>query len=430
MPEEEKIDQIIACLRRIRELESDSSFDLESTGLDTILQSVLRIEQNLIEKNEDLDRFIQHLQYCMESDFFSKFPVNYNNQELALISYGFNTYIEELESNVVSRDNFELIFNSITYHIFVFDDLDEIRFMNSSARQFYQTLSGYTITTIFEINSDAFVSKIIAFKQSQLRSEEFIHTWNAGEENPIYISYKLVKISFEGKHQVLIIGEDITSQKEEEVRMLRATFYGQDLERKRLAKDLHDSLGQELNAIKMHINASMGIAQRSTAYDDIIAFTTNIINDSINSIREVCFNLYPSHLEDKNIVTGILNLTERLKYIGPEFIVSSNHPVIIFSNKKDELFVYRIIQEFINNTLKYAEAQTVYIIIRYIKKSQLFHLKMLDDGKGFDMNTVKLNNGIHNIRQRLHALDASYEFTSTPGKGTELNFNLFQRKKS
>jgi signal transduction histidine kinase len=55
---------------------------------------------------------------------------------------------------------------------------------------------------------------------------------------------------------------------------------------------------------------------------------------------------------------------------------------------------------------------------------------MLDDGKGFDMSTVKLNNGIHNIRQRLHALDASYEFTSTPGKGTELNFNLFQRKKN
>jgi signal transduction histidine kinase len=162
----------------------------------------------------------------------------------------------------------------------------------------------------------------------------------------------------------------------------------------------------------------------SVKYRELIDEILDITSQSVSLIQEICFDLIPAAFEKSSLNAVIDELITRSKISGVDFIFSSNHAEIVFENKKYTLFIYRIIQEFVNNSLKYAHAETIYIIIKYVKKTGEFEMNLVDDGIGFDMNITVFNNGIYNMQQRLNSLKANYEFVSEPGKGTKLKFQL------
>jgi signal transduction histidine kinase len=424
--ESDKIDLILNCLNRIKILQNDVEIDSVNNGLDTILNEVLKIETKLQETNDDLDLFTQHLHHCIQNDFFSKFPVNYHKQEFAIISYGFNTYIEELEYNVVTRDNFELIFNSITHHIIVFDHKDEIRFINSIANSFYSPSYSNKLQSIYEITPLDFVTIISQFKTGNLDSFEFNYSWNSHQEKITHIHYKLIKINFEGKKQILIIGEDITSQKEEEVRMLKATYNGQEMERKRLAIEIHDSLGQELSSLKMNLNSIQNTSESSERYQAVMLNMDEIIRNAVQTVKDISFNLKPTLLSTLNLRAALVRLIEVMSTTTLQMNFHCKDKELKLKNNQEELFVYRVIQEFLNNTFKHANADLVVIDVRKNIKKKQYKFTISDNGNGFDLNK-KVNsngNGIANIFHRLKILNAEFTFNSVINQGTILEFYI------
>lgn len=419
----EKLVRFHELLNSISGTTTDAIFTSIDDFLDKSIHSLEELSKVKEIEKKQKDEFINHLQDCIFNNFFEKIPIQDVNQDIALMSYVFNTYLEELESQVVMRDNFELIFNSIEHHVIVIDQDNTIRFINRSARLFYTSIDNTELENFDQIDEKELTEQVIEFKKSSSSHIEFEYNWKI-ENIEKYFYYRLLKITFEGKNQIIIISEDQTIKKNSQLEILRATLLGQDIERDRLSKDLHDSFGQKLNAIKMHVNGTIGMDTSSVEYHNLTTEILDITSQSITLIQDICFDLIPANFEKSSLNTLINELIIRSRISGVDFIFSSNHSEIQFENKKDAMFIYRIVQEFVNNSLKYADAETIYIIIKYVKKTGDFEMNLVDDGVGFDMNKTVYNNGIYNMKQRLNTLKATYEFASEPLKGTKLKFQL------
>ena len=107
-------------------------------------------------------------------------------------------------------------------------------------------------------------------------------------------------------------------------------------------------------------------------------------------------------------------------------IISFNSSVsnLTRKDKKEESIIYRIVQEFITNSVKHSQAKHLDINISKKKSQIIFNLK--DDGIGFDLDTVQKNNGLRNINHRLDILEAEYEWLSNKNHGTCLIFTLYE----
>jgi len=148
----------------------------------------------------------------------------------------------------------------------------------------------------------------------------------------------------------------------------------------------------------------------------------SMLNESIKSIQDISFDLMPSVIGNDSLSGAIEQLINKLNSIGHTIYYNNPPKAIILQNKKDELFVYRIIQEFLNNSIKYSDNKLIRVSLVEGKKEVTVNLR--DLGKGFDFENVKKNNGLNNIKQRLKTLKSNYYFKSEIGVGTELNFSI------
>ncbi len=182
-------------------------------------------------------------------------------------------------------------------------------------------------------------------------------------------------------------------------------------ERMRIAKDLHDSVGHELLSIK-------------NAIHNKFQFTEDKIDNVLNEIREISRNLFPVMFEEIGLKISIEQLLEKIKqsdnfYIGSEINYLPNSLPV-----KVELQIYRIIQEALNNTRKYAKAESAFVSIRQEKDSVWVEIK--DNGMGFDVAEVLKSGrafGLLTIQQRCEALNSKANISSDKN-GTNISFQI------
>jgi signal transduction histidine kinase len=201
--------------------------------------------------------------------------------------------------------------------------------------------------------------------------------------------------------------------------LLRSIDEMQEKERKRIAGDLHDSLGQQLIGIKLMMNSYMAMIKGREEHEYLQEINKNI-SATVEELRSICFDLMPGTLENFGLITSIEELLLKLKKIAPgckiKLIASAGLPVL---SKELEVALYRMIQELLNNALKYAQCSLIQITIRNVKNNHLI-LRFADNGKGFDAVTLKKKKGmgIQNIRTRVHAFNGTVQFSSKANKGT------------
>ncbi len=212
-------------------------------------------------------------------------------------------------------------------------------------------------------------------------------------------------------------GIDITKVSQIEQLQMQALHRGQENERKRLAKELHDGLVQTLSAANINLNVleesieKLGDDERK-AYRKALRFLKEAINDT----RSISHDLMPYGLELSGLVPAIQNLCKKL----PDSIV------VKFSCQDDigrldphlELGLYRILQELINNIIKHAAADT--ILIKLSRDEKTITLEVEDNGSGFSgtLDEVKLNGiGLRNITTRVISLNGKVDIESNRGKG-------------
>jgi Signal transduction histidine kinase len=208
---------------------------------------------------------------------------------------------------------------------------------------------------------------------------------------------------------------------EEKTKRVSSLIDGQEMERQRLSRDLHDSLGQSLLAVKIKLeqakNANMERSQQ------IIDQTRELLKDTIQEIRNISNDLMPPVLEAFGLEMGLKNLCrDTAANTGINISFTTDH-ILGTIDKHTQIYLYRISQEAINNITKHSAATEATIKISS-NQSAIF-LDIADNGKGFDLGNVDINaNGIMNIKQRVELLKGELNLNSALGMGTKINIKI------
>ncbi|MDR4954205.1 histidine kinase [Chryseobacterium sp. ES2] len=202
---------------------------------------------------------------------------------------------------------------------------------------------------------------------------------------------------------------------------LTALLEGQEQERGRLARDLHDGLGGLLSGTKHQL--SYLNPYQSENIEEGISKSIEQIDGAMEELRRVAHNLMPDLLTKYGLEVAIKEFASRISNnaldIHTEFINYSNS-----ISKEKQLIIYRIIQELVNNAIKHAN--TSEIIIQISEEENLLNLTVEDNGKGFDpagLNARKTA-GFHNIELRVQFLKGTMNITSELNIGTSIELQI------
>jgi two-component system sensor histidine kinase DegS len=199
---------------------------------------------------------------------------------------------------------------------------------------------------------------------------------------------------------------------------------GQESERKRIARDIHDGVGQMLTALKLNIESIVPelLPEKEKGR---LEEARKLISKTIVETRTITFNLMPNVLSDFGIVSALKQLAEQASKTSGANVVFICPNTFSRLDKNIEIGVYRIFQEAINNAVKYSQAKE--ISIELLLNDNYIYLNITDNGKGFNMKRPdldsdhkKINNGIYNMQERTNLLDGEFKITSTLGKGTKI----------
>ncbi|HGD1712226.1 TPA: sensor histidine kinase [Streptococcus agalactiae] len=194
-------------------------------------------------------------------------------------------------------------------------------------------------------------------------------------------------------------------------------------ERKRIARDLHDTVSQDLFAASMVLS---GIAQNVSQLDvdqvgSQLLAVEEMLQHAQNDLRILLLHLRPVELENKTLSEGFRMILKELTDKSDIEVVY--HESILTLPKKIEDNIFRIGQEFISNTLKHSQASRLEVYLNQTENE--LQLKMIDNGIGFDMDSVyDLSYGLKNIEDQVEDLAGNLQLLSQPGKGVAMDIRL------
>jgi two-component system NarL family sensor kinase len=220
------------------------------------------------------------------------------------------------------------------------------------------------------------------------------------------------------KHQIREL------EKDRQLVAVDSMLKGQEEERSRLAKDLHDGLGGLLSGVKFSLSNMKDNLIITPDNMAVFERSLDMIDTSIKELRRVAHNMMPEMLtkfgldealkEYCNTINTTKLLTVKYQSLGMDGRV----------DKSTEIIVYRIIQELLNNIMKHAGATEAFV--QLIRENSRLNIVVEDNGKGFDTTLLEQNKGAGwvNIRSRVDYLKGQLDVHSEPGKGTLVNIEF------
>jgi PAS domain S-box-containing protein len=296
-----------------------------------------------------------------------------------------------------------------------------------------------------------YLNLILQRKGGRIRSEEINIRTAKGED--LWLDMSIIPmLRSTVKQSVLILCSDITERRKTQLQVARLTkdnyeerirqkqlqasqiVEGQEEERKRIAKDIHDGIGQMLTALKFNIE-SINLEQPQKSAEKI-AYLKTLTADLIRGVRTATFNLTPPELSDHGIFPALQKMTAELsKLTGKNILFENRSEGNIRFNSLAETNIYRVTQEAVNNAIKYAEAN--YILVTISFKDDILSVVIDDDGKGFDDTLIKKmpknasegGMGLFFMKERMSYINGRLFISSTPGGGTRVTINYKTEKK-
>lgn len=199
-----------------------------------------------------------------------------------------------------------------------------------------------------------------------------------------------------------------------------AVITAEENERHQIGQELHDNVNQLLATAKLYI----GMAQKTATTKDLPILTEadKFIDTALNEIRNLSHSLISPFLDEYGLLEALDYLTRSISKAGKLPIHTEIEIDEHRLEQKLKLTIYRIIQEQLNNILKYAKATSVKITLVQSNSSIILNIK--DDGAGFDTGKTYKGMGLMNIRTRASLLNGKVHIISSPGKGCELKINF------
>ena len=241
--------------------------------------------------------------------------------------------------------------------------------------------------------------------------------------------------------ELLLMGTDITKRKAAEQNMnlknraeiekkinqqkFRSVLIleGQEEERKRIAMDIHDGIGQMLTSLKYQIE-SIDLKESARAQQKIEE-VDQLIKQVIKEVRKVTFNLKPTVLGDYGLQAALNVFVQEIGKLIDIKLVYKTEGEIERLPQKIENNIFRIIQEAINNAIKYSGADKIEVTLTEVENNLI--IKVEDEGKGFDAKLVEARSmniesgrGFFNMYERTEYVNGHLDINSDPGKGTSV----------
>lgn len=210
---------------------------------------------------------------------------------------------------------------------------------------------------------------------------------------------------------------------EKQLLATQSLLKGQEDERSRLAKDLHDGLGGLLSGVKLQLGAMKGnlilTEENGRAFNNAL----NKLDESISEMRRVAHNMMPEALLNMGLKQALQDFCDGLAESQSFSITCEFYGLEQRMAPSVEIVLYRIIQELMNNAVKHSGASI--ILAQVIRQQDHVTITIEDNGKGFD--TTNLENmrtaGLRNIRSRVNYLHGSMDIKAAPGKGTSIHID-------
>lgn len=293
-----------------------------------------------------------------------------------------------------------------------------------------------------------YLNELINIPRSTIWTET-IHLINR-QGKAIWLELSILPVNQEGvKQDILLLCNDLTLREEAQLEIERLNkvrfeleikqqklrsvqvVEAQEEERKRIAKDMHDGIGQMLTALKFNLE-SINLdkpAKIATKLADV----KNLAGDLIKSVRVATFNLTPPELSDYGISIGLAKLAEGLnKRTGKNVLFDNRTAFQARFDSSTETNLYRITQEAINNAIKYAQAN--YILVTISHSQHLLSIVIDDDGVGFNAaeqfsEDAKIKEdgsgmGLSFMQERVNFVNGRLFIRSADGEGTRITVNM------
>lgn len=208
-----------------------------------------------------------------------------------------------------------------------------------------------------------------------------------------------------------------------EVQVLNAMLSGQDTERERVAKDLHDRLGSMLSAIKLQFGSLETRLEAMHVEQDKQYRKVNVLlDDAVDEVRRISHDMVQGSLNDFGLEQALEDLRDSLAVKGRLEVEMEVFGLDSRMERSVEITVYRIVQELVSNALKHGRPSEVSIAIT--RRSDGLSIIVSDNGKGFDPATGRDGMGLDNVRSRATALGGTLHIDSTLGRGTTVSIEL------
>jgi signal transduction histidine kinase len=209
-----------------------------------------------------------------------------------------------------------------------------------------------------------------------------------------------------------------TLKTQKEMEVMQAMIDGEEIERKRIARELHDGIGSKLSALKILM---LRIDSQQISNENLTRFN-ELLSTSITELRQVSYNLVPESLLKLGLENALGDLchllhSEKVKIEFQAFDISNTIPV------SSQINIYRIVQELLNNALKHSGCSE--ILVSCSQNGNTFFISVEDNGKGFDISSSddKTGLGIKNLKSRVELLNGTYNVESNKS-GTYYNIEL------
>jgi PAS domain S-box-containing protein len=372
-----------------------------------------------------------------EGDRTAKVTMN-TKDEFHTLAQSFNKMVDSLNQTTVSKDYLDNILKNMYNALTVTDNMLFIRSVNQATLN----LLGYSENDLVGKNISILFGKEDKNENGQSYSESELIKQKAGIEErktlrsksgkkiAAIISCTLLRNKNEGIDGLIVIGHDLTERKtmEEKLEQIRKERLieineAQEEEKIRIAKDLHDGLGQMLTAISYSVQELLPEGfQNEKENRELISKTQQQIDAAIQEAKNLAHNLIPIVLKDFGLIPAIENLIQRANDMHKTHFSFNAFDFDERIDARLEKTFYRICQESLNNIVKHAQAKNA--IFQIYRQYRMIVLVIEDDGAGFDINTnqKKRNSGIGliSIRERVLAFNGSFTINSEAGNGTEL----------
>ncbi len=361
-----------------------------------------------------------------QGQYGTTIPVTQDN-EFGMLATTFNRMSEQIEKNtadLIEREERLNHFYKATSEGILFYQHNRFLLANDA----FMRMSGYS----FDVLETKWVSEVILCgpldSEPITGFEDIPHEYEAVRSDGTHfpVEVRCGMMDFHNRKVNVMLVRDITHrktiethlQKEREERLL-GLFDGQERERQRIARELHDGLGQLLIALKLKLESQSSGITAETAEE----FKYNLYK-AIQEVKNISNDLAPAGLRSFGLEAALKNLAQEIHSQSGIEVEFSSHGQFEQTPEKTKVFIYRIAQEALTNALKHSCATHIHIHLTGTHDHLIAIIE--DNGMGFEVNedSIKKGNGLYNMKERSMLLGGTLDLESVIGTGTTVRVKV------